>query len=70
MGLIRGVVFLILLIIGVGFAIQNDQPVCQLKAESRIFSPPADDFRNVFLRRHFLSHFGVRGNPPTRQKPL
>jgi uncharacterized integral membrane protein len=48
MGLIRGIVFLILLIVGIGFAIQNDQPV-SLKYYFGLVTPPLPLFLWAFL---------------------
>jgi uncharacterized integral membrane protein len=48
MGLIRGIVFFILLIVGIGFAIQNDQPV-SLKYYFGLVTPPLPLFLWAFL---------------------
>jgi len=48
MGLFRGIVFLILLIVGIGFAIQNDQPV-SLKYYFGLITPPLPLFLWAFL---------------------
>lgn len=48
MGLIRGTLFFILLIVGIGFAIQNDQPV-SLKYYFDLISPPLPLFLWAFL---------------------
>ncbi len=48
MGLIRGIVFFILLILGIGFAIQNDQPV-SLKYYFGLVTPPLPLFLWAFL---------------------
>ncbi|MCX5915592.1 MAG: LapA family protein [Deltaproteobacteria bacterium] len=48
MGLFRGIVFLILLIVGIGFAIQNDQPV-SLKYYFGLVTPPLPLFLWAFL---------------------
>ena len=48
MGLIRGIVFFILLIVGIGFAIQNDQPV-SLKYYFDLVTPPLPLFLWAFL---------------------
>ena len=48
MGLIRGIVFFILLIVGIGFAIQNDQPL-SLKYYFGLVTPPLPLFLWAFL---------------------
>jgi uncharacterized integral membrane protein len=48
MGLIRGIVFFILLIVGIGFAMQNDQPV-SLKYYFGLVTPPLPLFLWAFL---------------------
>jgi uncharacterized integral membrane protein len=48
MGLIRGIVFFLLLIFGIGFAIQNDQPV-SLKYYFDLVTPPLPLFLWAFL---------------------
>jgi uncharacterized integral membrane protein len=48
MGLIRGIVLFILLIFGIGFAIQNDQPV-SLKYYFDLVTPPLPLFLWAFL---------------------
>ena len=48
MGLIRGIVFFILLIVGIGFAIQNDQPV-SLKYYFGLVTPALPLFLWAFL---------------------
>lgn len=48
MGLIRAIVFFFLLIVGIGFAIQNDQPV-SLKYYFGLVTPPLPLFLWAFL---------------------
>jgi len=48
MGLIRGVVFFVLLLAGIGFAIRNDQPI-SLKYYFDWVSPPLPLFLWAFL---------------------
>jgi uncharacterized integral membrane protein len=48
MRLIRGIVFFLLLIFGIGFAIQNDQPV-SLKYYFNLVTPPLPLFLWAFL---------------------
>jgi len=48
MGLIRGVVFFLLLLAGIGFAILNDQPI-SLKYYFGLVSPPLPLFLWAFL---------------------
>lgn len=48
MGLIRGILFFILLIVGIGFAIQNDQPV-SLKYYFGLVTPALPLFLWAFL---------------------
>ena len=48
MGLVRGIIFFLLLLVGIGFAIQNEQPV-SLKYYFGWVSPPLPLFLWVFL---------------------
>lgn len=48
MGLVKGIIFFILLLAGIGFAIQNDQPI-SLKYYLGWFSPPLPLFLWAFL---------------------
>lgn len=79
MGLIRGVVFFLLLLAGIGFAILNDQPI-SLKYYFGLVSPPLPLFLWAFLFLlvglvlsgigAFISKFGLYSRIRQRKKTI